>query len=132
MRLKQRGAVGLVTDGAIRDAANVVDSGLPVFAGGATPTVGETRIMPYEVNVPIQCGNVLVWPGDVVLGADDGVVVVPAVLAEEIADEAERHDDVERAIMDYVDREHASPSQFYPFNDLTYELYERFKSRRPK
>lgn len=132
MRLKQRGAVGLVTDGAIRDATNVVEFGLPVFAGGATPTVGETRIMPYEVNVPIQCGNVLVWPGDVVLGADDGVIVVPASLAEEIADEAERHDDVERAIMDYVERERASPSRFYPFNELTYELYERYKNGRSR
>lgn len=130
MRLKQRGAAGLVTDGAIRDAPAVVEFGLPVFAGGSTPTVGETRIMPYEVNVPIQCGKVLVWPGDVLLGADDGVVVVPAALAKEIADEAERHDDVERAIMDYVEREKASPSRFYPFNDLTYELYERFKERR--
>lgn len=130
MRLKQRGAAGLVTDGAVRDATNVVEFGLPVFAGGATPTVGETRIMPYEVNVPIQCGKVLVWPGDVVLGADDGVVVVPASLAEEIADEAERHDDVERAIMDFVEREEASPSRFYPFNDLTYELYEKYKARR--
>lgn len=132
MRLKQRGAAGLVTDGAVRDAANVVKFGLPVFAGGATPTVGETRIMPYEVNVPIQCGKVLVWPGDVVLGADDGVVVVPATLAAEIADEAERHDDVERAIMDFVEREQASPSRFYPFNDLTYELYEKYKARRVK
>lgn len=127
MRLKQRGAAGLVTDGAIRDAANVVDFGLPVFAGGATPTVGETRIMPYEVNVPIQCGKVLVWPGDIVMGADDGVVVIPASLAGEIADEAERHGAVERAIMDYVERERSSPSRFYPFNEETYALYERFK-----
>ncbi|MBX3143017.1 MAG: hypothetical protein KF813_04615 [Trueperaceae bacterium] len=130
MRLKQRGAAGLVTDGAVRDAPNVVNFGLPVFAGGSTPTVGETRIMPFEVNVPIQCGKVLVWPGDVVMGADDGVVVIPASLAEEIATEAERHDDVERAIMDYVEREKASPSRFYPFNDLTFELYERYKQAR--
>lgn len=130
MRLKQRGAAGLVTDGAVRDASKVIEFGLPVFAGGATPTVGETRIMPYEVNVPIQCGKVLVWPGDVILAADDGVVVVPALLAAEIAEDAEQHDDVERAIMDYVERYQASPSRFYPFNDLTYELYERFKTER--
>lgn len=130
MRLKQRGAAGLVTDGAIRDAARVVEFGLPVFAGGRTPTVGETRIMPFEVNVPIQCGKVLVWPGDVVLGADDGVVVVPAGLAAEIADEAERHDEVECAIRDFVERERSSPSRFYPFNEQTYELYERWKERR--
>lgn len=130
MRLKQRGAVGLVTDGAIRDATRVIDFGLPVFAGGATPTVGETRIMPVEVNVPIQCGKVLVWPGDVVMGADDGVIVVPSSIAGEIADEAERHDDVEHAIMDYVEREHASPSRFYPFNEETFALYERFKEAR--
>ncbi len=130
MRLKQRGAAGLVTDGAIRDSTRVIEMGLPVFAGGRTPTVGETQIMPYQVNVPIQCGKALVWPGDVILGADDGVVVVPASMAAEIADEAERHDDVERAIMDFVETERASPSRFYPFNESTYELYERWKARQ--
>lgn len=130
MRLKQRGAAGLVTDGAVRDSTRVVQFGLPVFAGGRTPTVGETQVMPYEVNVPIQCGKALVWPGDVILGADDGVVVVPAGMAAEIADEAEQHDEVERAIMDFVESEQQSPSRFYPFNDLTYELYERWKAKQ--
>lgn len=129
-RLKERGAAGLVTDGAVRDAASVIGFGMPLFAGGRTPTVGETRIMPFEVNVPIQCGKVLVWPGDVVMGDDEGVVVLPASMAEEVAEEAVLHDDIERAILDFVRTEDASPKRFYPFNDDTMELYRKWKEGR--
>lgn len=128
-RLRERGAVGIVTDGAIRDAAAVVDFGLPVYAGGRTPTVGETKMMPFEVNVPVQCGHVLVWPGDVILGDDDGIVVLPAVTAEEVTREAVRHENIERSIMDFVTTTDESPSRFYPFNDDTIAYYERWKRR---
>ena len=129
-RMKQRGAAGIVTDGAIRDAARVIDFGLPVFGGGRTPTVGEIRIMPFEVNVPIQCGKVLVCPGDVVMGDDEGVVVVPASMVEAVVEEATRHDDIERSIMDFVESTSESPSRFYPFNDDTMSLYEAWKKKR--
>src|SRR5699024_6355997 len=94
-RLLKRGAAGIITDGAIRDAEAVINFGLPVYAGGRTPTVGEVIMMPFEIITPVQCGNVLVFPGDVVLGDDDGVVVLPASIAEEIAREAVRHENIE-------------------------------------
>ncbi|MBI4218948.1 MAG: hypothetical protein HY682_02315, partial [Chloroflexi bacterium] len=67
-----KGGAGLVTDGAVRDGHKVVKYGYPVYAGDSTPTIGEPEILPYEVNEPVQCGGVLVWPGDVILGDDDG------------------------------------------------------------
>ncbi len=129
-RILSRGAAGLVTDGAVRDGSKVVRYGFPVFAGGSTPTIGEPNILPFQVNEPIQCGGVLVWPGDLVLGDDDGVVVCPSSLAAEIIDECERHDEIEAAVLDHTQREGVSPSQFYPFNDDTERIYEEWRRRR--
>ena len=126
-RILSRGAAGLVTDGAVRDGSKVVRYGFPVFAGGSTPTIGEPNILPFQVNEPIQCGGVLVWPGDLILGDDDGVVVCPSGLAAEIIDECERHDEIEAAVLDYTQREGVSPSQFYPFNDDTERIYEEWR-----
>jgi regulator of RNase E activity RraA len=123
-RLHLRGAAGVVTDGAIRDAGPVVAMGWPVFAGGRTSMVGETRIMPYEFGVPIQCGRVLVWPGDVILGDDDGVVVIPSGLADEIARNGAQHEAVEESVLDVMRRENVAPSAYYPFNADTYALHE--------
>ena len=129
-RILSRGAAGLVTDGAVRDGSKVVRYGFPVFAGGSTPTIGEPNILPFQVNEPIQCGGVLVWPGDLILGDDDGVVVCPSGLASEIIDECERHDEIEAAVLDYTQLEGVSPSRFYPFNDETERIYDDWRQRR--
>jgi 4-hydroxy-4-methyl-2-oxoglutarate aldolase len=72
----KRGVVGLVVDGAIRDRAGIIEVGLPAFARGVTPRLHATT-GPGAINVPIQCGGVCVNPGDVIIGDDDGVAVVP-------------------------------------------------------
>lgn len=129
-RIVTRGAAGLVTDGAVRDSAAVIAFGFPLYAGGATSTVGEEEILPYQVNVPIQCGGVLVWPGDVVMGDEDGVVVLPSQLAAEILPEGVEHEETEAAILEHTQREGVSPGAFYPFNDDTRRLYEDWKAAR--
>lgn len=128
-RIVTRDAAGLVTDGAVRDGHKVVRYGYPVFAGGSTPTVGEPNVLPFEVNEPVACGGVLVWPGDVILGDDDGVVVLPAQLADEIYDECVRHDEIEQAILEHTQREKVSPKSFYPFNEETEKIYAEWKKR---
>ncbi len=128
-RIVTQDAAGLVTDGGVRDGAKVVQYGYPVFAGGSTPTVGEPNILPYEVNGPVQCGGVLVWPGDVILGDDNGVVVLPSHLAEEILEECIEHDEVEQAILEYTQERRISPKSFYPFNDETMKIYEAWKAK---
>lgn len=129
-RISTKEAAGLVTDGAVRDGHKVIRYGYPVFAGGSTPTVGEPNILPYQVNEPIQCGGVLVWPGDLILGDDDGVVVLPSILAAEIAEECIRHDEVEQAILEYTMSNKVSPKLFYPFNQDTQRIYQEWKSRQ--
>ncbi len=129
-RIVTKGAEGLVTDGGVRDGHKVARYGYPLFAGGSTPTVGEPNILPYEVNEPIQCGGVLVWPGDVVLGDDDGVVVLASQMAAEIIDDAIHHDEVEQAVLAYTQEHRVSPSRYYPFNEETDKLYEEWKKRQ--
>ncbi len=129
-RIVSQRAAGLVTDGAIRDGHKVVLYGYPLYAGGSTPTIGEPNVLPYEVNEPIQCGGVLVWPGDVILGDDDGIVVLPAQLAEDIYDDCVHHDEVEQAILEHTMREGISPKLFYPFNAETEKIFEEWKARQ--
>jgi regulator of RNase E activity RraA len=87
-RLKARGCAGIVTDGGFRDTEGVVATGLPAFH--KQPAAPSTPILhhPQDLNVPIACGDVAVYPGDIVVGDSDGVVVIPAAHAEEIANEA--------------------------------------------
>ena len=123
-RIVSQRAAGLVTDGAIRDGHKVVLYGYPLYAGGSTPTIGEPNVLPYEVNEPIQCG------GDVILGDDDGIVVLPAQLAEDIYDDCVHHDEVEQAILEHTMREGISPKLFYPFNADTEKIFEEWKARQ--
>ena len=128
-RLCQRGAAGIVTDGAIRDAQATIDLGWPVYAGGRATMIGETSLLPYEFNVPIQCGGVLVRPGDVILGDDDGVVVIAAAFAEEIAQAGRDHEGIEQSILANMHEEDASPSRFYPFNASTLAMHNARKAK---
>jgi len=79
---------GLVVDGAVRDGAELRRLGWPVFAR-AIVARGCDKDGPGEINVPIACGGVVVNPGDILLGDDDGVVVVPKEYAKQVADLAE-------------------------------------------
>lgn len=75
-KARHRGLAGFVVDGYIRDLAGVLTLGYPVYARGATP-IGPLHRGPGEINHPIQCGGVVVHPGDIIVGDESGVVVVP-------------------------------------------------------
>ena len=85
---KRQGLVGTVIDGAIRDKVGMRELGWPVFARAAVPN-GPFKADPGVVNVPIACGGVVVNPGDIVVGDDDGVVVVPQVDWQAVAQAAQ-------------------------------------------
>lgn len=88
LRAKVRGAEAIVTDGGVRDWVAVKEIGIPVFSQGAHPSVLGRRHVPWETDVTITCAGAAVEPGDVIVGDDDGVIVIPAALAEEVAREA--------------------------------------------
>jgi len=87
-RLMQRGVAGVVTDGGFRDSAEIVELGFPAFHHRPSAPTNLTLHQAIEINVPIGCGDAPVFPGDVILGDSDGVIVIPAHLADEIASEA--------------------------------------------
>jgi 4-hydroxy-4-methyl-2-oxoglutarate aldolase len=82
---KKRGVVAVVVDGAMRDVAELRDSGLPAYARAVVPT-GPHKGFGGEINGPVQCGGVTVHPGDVLVGDDDGVVVIRPDQVEGLAE----------------------------------------------
>lgn len=87
-RLQVRGVAGIVTDGGFRDAGEIAKLDIPSFHKRPSAPTNLTRHQAIDINVPIGCGDAPVFPGDVVVGDVDGCVVIPAHLAEEIANEA--------------------------------------------
>ena len=87
-RLMKRGVAGVVTDGGFRDSAEIAALGIPAYHHRPSAPTNLTLHQAIDINVPIGCGDAPVFPGDVIVGDGEGVVVIPAHLADEIADEA--------------------------------------------
>lgn len=95
LRMSVRGVAGIVTDGGFRDSPEIGRGDMPAYqqAPSAPPVV--VRHHPQDVQLPIACGGVAVHPGDVVVGDDEGVVIIPRALADEIAEQSVAKEDVE-------------------------------------
>ena len=87
-RLMNRGVAGVVTDGGFRDSPEIAELGIPAYHNRPSAPTNLTHHQALDINVPIGCGDAPVWPGDVVVGDGEGVVVIPAHIADEVADEA--------------------------------------------
>ena len=87
-RLMVRGAAGVVTDGGFRDSPEIAQLAMPAYHQRPSAPTNLTLHQALDINVPIGCGDVAVWPGDVMVGDGEGVVVIPAAIADEIAAEA--------------------------------------------
>lgn len=129
LQLKMNKAVGIVTDGGMRDLDVMAaeNYNLAVYARGRTPYGTEPWGEPAEENVQIQCGGVLVRPGDVLVGDGDGVVVVPSWYAEECVAVVEEHEEVEAYVKDKIMRDNVPPGRYYPPSP---EMYEEFRKQR--
>jgi regulator of RNase E activity RraA len=128
-RLMRRGVAGLVSDGGIRDAGPIAASGFPVFCAGPSAPLNLARHHAADMNVPIGCGGVAVYPGDIMVGDADGVVAIPAALADEVARDAAEQEDLEAFLLRRVE-EGAPLRGTYPPDDATRAAYAAFKAGR--
>ena len=101
-RLHARGVAGLVTDGGIRDSRTIQSMPLPVFCAG--PSAPSNRILHHAIDfgLPIACGGVVVYPGDIMVGDADGVCVIPRGLVDEVARDAAEQEELEAYIQQRV------------------------------
>ena len=123
LRLKQRGIDGLVCDGGIRDMHTVKDYGIALYGYDKTSSLGTRVGTPYSTNDAINCDGVLVKPGDYIVADDDGVVCIPRVVAQDIAQKAIEYDYLEEWIRARLDRENLTPGKYYPPDDAVIAQY---------
>lgn len=116
LRAQTRGAAGVVTDGGVRDFDMVAEIGLPVFSKGPHPSVLGRRHVPWEIDVTIACGGASVQPGDIIVGDSDGVILIPADIAEDVVNAALAQEDEDAWIADQVAAGHPVDGLF-PMND---------------
>lgn len=127
-RIKMRGGRGIVTDGPVRDLSAVREIDMPVYTAGSHGATSSTYHHPVDMNVPIGCAGVLVMPGDVIVGDQDGVVAIPRAVAEEVAHDALAQEELEAFILTKV-QAGASIRGVYPPNDQTRAEFEAQRRR---
>lgn len=126
-RLAMRGVAAVVADGAVRDGKGVAATGLPVWSLGTAAPASITELSGGAVQGPIACGNVTIFPGDLLVCDCDGVVVVPAGIADAVASDAVEQDRFERWVQARV--EEGRPTiGLYPPNPETRAEYEAWKA----
>lgn len=103
-RLKHRGVAGVVSDGPMRDVAGIVSVGLPVLATASVANASMNEVMPIDVELPVACGGVAVFPGDIVATDLDGAVVIPRHLADDLARDAYEQERLEKFVLREVER----------------------------
>lgn len=123
-RIMRRGAAGLVTDGALRDSPRYPELDFPAYYRAPHATASSAAHHPADMNVAIGCGGLMVMPDDVVVGDAEGVVVIPAAVADEVAADAARQEALEDGIWERVNRG-ASIRGLYPPDDATRAEIER-------
>ena len=101
-RMQVRGCAGIVTDGGLRDADDIRALDMPAFCAHPSAPTNLTKHQALDLNVPIGCGTVAVFPGDIAVGDGDGVIIIPAEIADEIASEAADMEEYEAWVIEQV------------------------------
>jgi regulator of RNase E activity RraA len=130
-RIRFREVSGLITDGVIRDLAGVLRTNLPVWCQGAAAPASVAGLTFVGWQVPIACGGVAVFPDDIVVADDDGAVVIPAALLDEVVAHAVEQERLEAWIIDEVRSGLPLPG-LYPPNAETKARYAAFCAAHPK
>lgn len=115
LRLKQLKIGGLVTDGSVRDTDEIINYGFPCFSYSTTARQGPAAMQPWECNGVVSLSGTVVRPGDAIIGDQDGVVCVPAKVAEKVYNIAHGREVIEGIVKEELSKNPGPPGKFYPF-----------------
>ncbi|WP_417606254.1 ribonuclease activity regulator RraA [Primorskyibacter flagellatus] len=126
-RLMMRGGEGVVTDGGFRDSMSIAELDMPAYHSRASSPTNLTLNEAIDINVPIGCGDAAVFPGDIVVGDDDSVIIIPAGIADEVAVEATEMTAYEDFVVERV-RDGQTIIGLYPATDeANLELFDEWR-----
>ena len=126
-RLMKRGVAGLVSDGGFRDSAEIAQLEIPSYHQTPSAPTNLTLHQALDINVPIGCGDVAVFPGDIVVGDDDGVIVIPSNIVEEVTEECLQMTVFEEFVLEKVNQGQ-SIKGLYPLTDKHIKaIFEKWK-----
>ena len=128
-RLQVRGAAGIVTDGGFRDSAEIAALDMPAFHNRPSAPTNLTLHQAVDVQVPIGCGDAPVFPGDVVVGDMDGVIIVPAHMADKVADEAVEMTAFEDFVAERVRAGQATIGLYPPTDESNLDAFAAWRAR---
>lgn len=131
-RLQVRGCAGIVTDGGFRDSEVIGELDMPAFHARPSAPTNLTLHEAIEINGPIACGDAAVFPGDVIVGDGDGVMVIPAHLADEIAEECSGMESFETFVTESVQSGHSIIGLYPPTRPETEERYAKWLAERKR
>jgi len=129
-RLMVRGVSGIVTDGGFRDSANIAKLAIPAYHNRPSAPTNLTLHEAIDINVPIGCGDVAVFPGDVVVGDDDGVMVIPAAIVDEVANECTEMTLFENFVLEKVLEGRPVIGLYPATNENTIVDFEKWKKEK--
>jgi regulator of RNase E activity RraA len=125
-RVKARGGAGIVVDGAVRDSPAIREIGLPCYSRGVHASASMSELLAIDVNRPVQCGGVLVMPGDVVVGDEEGAAFIPLAVAEQAAEQALEQEQLEIWVRQRIEAG-GSTSDYYPPTEAALAEYRRWQ-----
>lgn len=128
-RLMVRGVEGCVTDGGMRDCGEIAEMDLPVYQSHPAPPISLLHHLAVDMQIPIACGGAAVYPGDIMVGDDEGVVVIPADIARAVADDAIEMTSYEDFAAEQV-RHGAELFSVYPQTDLSKQKFEKWRREK--
>ena len=128
-RMQKRGVAALITDGALRDGAGVLGTGLPVWCHSVAAPPSVAALMFVGWQEPVACGGVAIFPDDVIVADDDGAVVIPQSLLDHVIEAGAEQERLEQWIMGEVDKGAHLPG-LYPANAETRARYEVFRAAK--
>ncbi|MCQ1955763.1 fumarylacetoacetate hydrolase family protein [Arthrobacter sp. zg-Y826] len=129
LRAKHNGAAAIITDGGVRDYSTVAGIDLPVYCANPHPAVLGRKHVPWDTDITIACGGATVQPGDIIVADDDGILVIPPSIAEELVEACIKQEHQEEFIAEMVKAGHGVDG-LYPMNAAWKEKYEAWAAEQ--